>query len=1007
MYKYFKNLTHSILFLILMLSFKIGHMQVVINEYMCSNVSFHTDNFGQYEDWFELYNTSPTPVDISGYFLSDKINNPTKWEIPNVIIPGNGHVVFYASGKNTVVGNSYHTNFGLTQSKPNEYIVLSDNSGNIIDSVILKPALINHSRGRTTSGALIWGVFTTPTPNTTNSNAYVDYMPTPVMSLQSGFYTGNQSVTITSSDPTAVVRYTTNGAEPSATSAVYNSPLNINQNTVLRAKAFNTNPNYLPGYIETHSYFINTTHTLPVVSLSSGDFTSFFNGSSSINNKIRISCEYFDNAQNIQFKEYGEANPHGNDSWSFPQKGLDFIVRDSWGGYGFEMNYQIFKTSDREKFKRIMFKAGASDNYPFTWGNGGCHLRDAFIQSLAQKAKLDVDLRKYEACVLYVNGQYWGVYEVREKVNDPDYTSYYHNKQEEELDFLSYWGGLQVRYGSPTDWNNLYQYIMSNDMSVQANYNQVAGRLNIQSVIDYIIINTFTVNSDWINWNSMWWRGRNNPEVKWRYALWDMDAIFNLGHNYSGWPTTNYTANPCDLDNVFQNTGPNMGHLDIFNRLMNNEQFKSKYILRYNELINTYLSCPYMLNHLDSIVNLITPEMPQQISRWGGSINAWNNNLAFLRNQINGRCQVIEEGIVDCYDVTGPYTITVIVEPPMSGNVNIGGELLNSYPYTNTFFGDINTPLFAVPESGWMFSHWETNQHAVSPNEQSNPSTVFVQSNDTIIAHFTQTALFHQLVFRVEPPNTGTITIDGFTPAIYPFAMVSEESNEISLLASPIQDYHFSHWQLQHHSITPSTLNPNGTIITEHADTIIAYFSEDDKLLSITFQVIPPNSGRISVNNSFQVQTHQTEYFSKDENVIIQANGNETYRFSHWESEQHILLPNTDAKDVQFETQVNDIITAFFEMEDMLTIPNSFTPNNDGLNDFFYINFPEYINTCEINIYSRWGNLVFSSNNLQFKWDGTYLGALCPIGTYVYVLTYEIKESEIRKSISGAVTLIR
>jgi hypothetical protein len=271
---------------------------------------------------------------------------------------------------------------------------------------------------------------------------------------------------------------------------------------------------------------------------------------------------------------------------------------------------------------------------------------------------------------------------------DPDYTEYYYGQQEEDLDWLSYWGGLTVRYGSAADWNNLYNYITSNSMAVQANYDQAATRIDVMSVIDYMIINTWSVNSDWVNWNSMWWRGNGTPNVKWRYVNWDMDNTFNLGQNYSGWPQpggTTFNADPCGLaqNPNFINTGPNMGHFDIFNSLMDNPGFKSMFVNKYSQLTQSYFSCNYALAFLDSMIANIAPEMPGQIARWGGNIATWQNNVQLMKDQITGRCSVITQGIIDCYGVVGPYGIMVDVAPALSGKVQWDNNLMQTYPNTN------------------------------------------------------------------------------------------------------------------------------------------------------------------------------------------------------------------------------------------------------------------------------------------------------------------------------------
>jgi hypothetical protein len=646
--------------------------QVVINEISCANQNIIADNYNEYEDWIELYNAGSSPVDLTGYYLSDNINMPTKWAIPSGVINPGAFRLFFASDKNIVVGASSHTNFKLKQTG-NEEVVLANPSGAIIDSITIKPTQLNHSYGRTTNGAGTWGVYTTPTPNASNTGYYLGYANKPTFNVTPGFYSSAQNVIITSNDPLCTIRYTTDGTDPIPNSTLYTGPIIVDSTALIRARCFSSNSAVLPSFIETNTYFINASHTLPVISLG-GDYNYLF---ASWNMELPSSLEYFDKTGAFQFEGFGESNKHGNDSWAYDQKGIDYVVKDEYG-YNNQFDYQIFHTKTRQNFQRLMLKAGGSDNYT-GFGGPSCHIRDAFIHSLGERANIDIDHRTNESCVVYINGQYWGIYELREKTMDPDYTEYYYGQKEEDLDLLSYWGTLTVRYGSSADWVDLYNFITNNNMSDQANYNLAASRIEITSVIDHMIINTWAVNSDWINWNSAWWRGNGTPNVKWRYVNWDMDNTFNLGQNYTGWPTTDYTADPCALNNNFSNTGPEMGHFDIFNALMDNTGFKNMFINRYTDLTQTYFSCNYAIPFLDSMVANIAPEMPAQIARWGGSLSDWQNNVQLMKNQITGRCSVITQGILDCYGVVDASNEKLISSFEVFPNPSSGQFTVTSY----------------------------------------------------------------------------------------------------------------------------------------------------------------------------------------------------------------------------------------------------------------------------------------------------------------------------------------
>lgn len=153
-----------------------------------------------------------------------------------------------------------------------------------------------------------------------------------------------------------------------------------------------------------------------------------------------------------------------------------------------------------DEYQRLIIKAAANDNYPF---EEGAHIRDACLHVLSQRANLALDERSYEPCVVYLNGEYWGLYELREKVNNDDYTDYYYDKDGEDIDFIKTWGWTWNESGDQAQWNDLYDFIVGNDMTDAGNYAYVESKFNLLSLIDYIIINTQCVCTDWLNYNRL------------------------------------------------------------------------------------------------------------------------------------------------------------------------------------------------------------------------------------------------------------------------------------------------------------------------------------------------------------------------------------------------------------------------------------------------------------------------------------------------------------------------
>lgn len=727
-----------------------GNGPLLINEYSASNRNFN-DGFDRNEDWIELYNSSPdTYFNLAGYHLSNTINNPTKWQIQSGVIPPNSRVLVFCSNRDISSGTVLHASFDLTQTDPDE-IVLADPSGTIMESLEMFVTQTNHSYGRTSDGAATWSVFSTPTPGVSNTNGFSNYTTEPTFSVAPGKYPGPITVALSSTGSNEQIRYTTNGSTPTLTSTLYTGPISITQNTVVRARAFSTLPNILPGFIETNTYFINDNSSLPVVSLSGDANLAQLLGGTQIEPTGYF--EYFESDGTFVDETMGDFDKHGNDSWAYAQRGIDFIARDDHG-YKRRLEHQFFNTSDRTNFRRLILKAAGSDNYPHQ--TGGAHFRDVFVQKISELSDLELDERRSTFVSLFVNGQYWGVYDLREKVDDNQYTDYYYGQDyiyrdsDQYIQYIKTWGATNPEFGNQPaidDWQNLVNYVQNNDMAVEANYNYVDSQLNIDSLIDYFVINSYMVNRDWLNWNTSWWRGLDpsGGALKWRYSLWDTDGV--LGHytNYTGIPDTSASAPPCQVEEL----PVGVGHTQTIGKLIEESPIvRQRYITRYADLLNTHLSCERVTQVFDSIVAVISPEMPRQIQRWGGSITTWQANVQAARDFLLTRCsQTINSGLVDCYDVTGPFATVFQVEPANTGKIRMNSEWLVTYPFTAQVFGNIETLLKAESNSGYEFSHWVVDGAVIQP-DPSNPDIMLqISQATTVTAYFTEITNTEQALY--------------------------------------------------------------------------------------------------------------------------------------------------------------------------------------------------------------------------------------------------------------------
>lgn len=743
--------------------------QLVINEYSCSNLSQFVDDHSDYGDWIEIYNNSSATVTFSGYYLSDDSLNNTKWQCPaGFTIPAFGFKRIWTSGRDVATAAGIHTNFKLTQTKNTpEFIVLSDPSGLIVDYVKLsQKTQLGHSIGRVFDGVPQYVIFTTPTPNATNnaSTYYVDYADKPNASVVAGFYSATQSVALVTNQVNANIYYTLDGTLPSAASTLYTGPITITSTKVLKAITISADPQILPSFVEYQTYFINVSHTIPVVSISGNSLTNLANGSGSLVPKGTF--EYFDTSGTRTAKTYGEFNRHGQDSWVLSQRSLDFISRDEMG-YNHSLEEQFFANSPRTDFQRVILRAAGDDNYPADHrpaNLGSAHLRDAYIHNLAISGGLNLDVRRGIKCVVYLNGAYWGVYDIRENPDEHDFTDFYYGQDKFNLQYIETWGNTWAEYGGAqalADWNTMYNYIMNNSMVNPANYQYVMDRYDGYSLVDYVLVNMFTVCTDWLNYNTGWWRGLDSTgtHLRWGYILWDNDATFDHYINYTNVPSTNFNAPPCDVETLNGSSDPK-DHIGVLNKLRTNPDFNQYYLSRMADLWNTVFSCDNMLAQLDSTAAVIDPEMAAHATRWNGTYTEWTNNVQTMRNFISQRCNFIGTGMVNCYSLTGPYDVVFNTDPAGAGSLKVNSLTVNQLPWTAKYFGGLDTKLDVITNTGYAFTNWSSNSQVFNPGPAVAASEINLSGADSIVAHFNvTTAIF-------EPEQLGIVPVVSVQPSL-------------------------------------------------------------------------------------------------------------------------------------------------------------------------------------------------------------------------------------------------
>ncbi len=424
--------------------------QVLINEFSASNLNSFKDSFNKAEDWIELYNDSDQAINIGGWHLSDKAFKEKKWEIPaGTIISAKGYLVFFCSGRDSVFNNEYHTNFKLTQTKSNEVVQLADPTGMVLDVQDVTLILVEHSICRDRNGSGDWKICTDPTIGSSNnaSKKYNGYTVQPTIEKEAGFYQDSLIISINNNEPNSVLRFTIDGSNPNLRSAIYMEDIHIDRTTVVKALSFSNDSSILPGKMDFSTFFIDEDFSLQVFSVAADSVIDLAHGNGEI---IPVgSLEYFNLDKEREAVAFGSLNRHGQDSWILPHRSLDWVTRDEMG-YTKAVNAQLFNYSDRDEYQKFMFRNSGDDNYPaIRDGNhdGSTHIRDEYVQILALEGDMALDQRAVERVILFLNGEYWGLYGMRERPVDHDYTEYYYSQDKYDIQYLTTWWTTEIEYG--------------------------------------------------------------------------------------------------------------------------------------------------------------------------------------------------------------------------------------------------------------------------------------------------------------------------------------------------------------------------------------------------------------------------------------------------------------------------------------------------------------------------------------------------------------------------------
>ncbi len=685
-----------------------SNSQVYINEIFATNASTNLDTkYYNYSGWVELFNNGLLDVDLGTYYFSDDKNNKTKWKLPFNILKSKQFAIFWFNEMN----NANYTNFKLDAKGAKLFLSKSD--GSTIDSLTYPKQYPNISYSRFPDGALVWQYNMEPTIKASNSDkVYPTFTSNPKFSQIGGYYSTPFNLSISTINSNAKIRFTIDGSEPNQNSNQYTSEIPIDKTTIIRAKVFE--PGFLPSEITTQSYiFPDHQIHLPSYSLTTdsanlwdnmmGMYVDGTNGvtdfcSSGPKNYNQdwerpFNLEFFDSLGIQQLNQYTGIKIAGHCSRGFPQKSFSIIPRALYGKS--KLKYAFFKDKNISSFDRIFLRNSGND-----WGLA--FMRDGLFNALV-KNKIDIDYNAYQPSVVYLNGNYWGLLDTREKLDERYIMSNY-NLADTQFDMLE--NDKSVIIGNSSNYTSLINFVSSNDLTKSANYENVKSKMDMNEYINYMVTEIYIGNTDWPGNNIKYWCP-NSGNGKWRWILADLDFGFGV---YD--PNINHNT----LQFALETSGPAWPNPPwstlLFRKLIVNPEFKREFASRFANYLNTIFE-PNTVNHvIDSLQNNISYEIYYHNIKWQG-ISDWNGNIQFLRTFANLRPDYVRQHIINTLGLSGTFNLSLKSNLPDAGKTFIDNMPVNGSSFKGTYFKEYTVNIKPIANPGYKFLGWYKQTYSV------------------------------------------------------------------------------------------------------------------------------------------------------------------------------------------------------------------------------------------------------------------------------------------------------
>ncbi len=709
---------------------------IFINEILASNSNINFDEFGEADDWVELYNASPNPIDIGGMYLTDDLGNPVKYYIPpsqpaQTTIPGQGYLLVWCDDQSNQ--GALHTSFKLSASGEAFALVASDGT-TVIDSYTYGIMSANISIGREEDGQTPWVFFSGPTPEESNGGT-VSLADMPTATQVGGHFSTNFPVTLSTTSPNATIYYTTNGSEPTENDDEYTGPIDIEETTVLRARAFATDME--PSRVMTHTYMFNISHEFPIFCLSTDDDNIWGEEDGIYENFLEriehpVHVELYESDGSFGFRQDMGIQIHGRHSQTYPHKGLSFRARNSYGNN--KINYPLFPTQDYDEYGSFILRASGND-----WKRMLC--RDALASSLARDIAdvdslikdPDMDLQDFRPAVVYLNGEYFGIHNLREKM-DYRYLNTHYGIGKDEADLVV--NVSNADHGNDDAWDLYQEFIEGADFNVAADLAELEANIELEHFFDYFIFNLYIDNNDWPGNNNRRWRLRQDGE-RWRYFVYDLDGSMGLNplsddYNSGDWTSPSIEMVMADTE-TFNHNEPYSTVL--FRKLMENDSLRLTFFNRMADQLNILFTEERHQTRIDEFEALYVAEIPQHADFWWDGDNDWAGDMDIARLFATHRNEEVFNQVHDYWDdeIDAVVDLTMTAAPLGGGVIHLNTVNLfeEQFPWSGRHFAGIDVPLYTVPNPGYFFTGWTPASLGTE-----SVTTMNLSGNETITANF-------------------------------------------------------------------------------------------------------------------------------------------------------------------------------------------------------------------------------------------------------------------------------